>query len=60
MKLVGFLLALFGWLIPVVTVALTPSTAVRMFVSLLGIAIILVGVLAVLNKAHLKHAIWKA
>jgi len=52
--------ALAGWLIPVVTVVLTQSTAVRMIVSILGIAIILVGVLVVLNKAHLKEAIWKA
>jgi len=60
MKFVGLLLALAGWLIPVVTVVLTQSTAVRMIVSILGIAIILVGVLVVLNKAHLKEAIWKA
>jgi hypothetical protein len=60
MKFVGLLLALAGWLIPVVTVVLTQSTAVRMAVSILGIVIILVGVLVVLSKAHLKEAIWKA
>jgi len=60
MKLVGLLLALAGWLIPIVTVVLTQSTAVRMLVSLAGIAVILFGVLVVLNKAHLKQAIWKA
>jgi hypothetical protein len=60
MKLVGLLLAVAGWLIPVVTVVLIQSTAVRMTVSILGIAMILVGILVVLNKAHLKEAIWKA
>jgi len=60
MKFVGLLLALAGWLIPVVTVVLTQSTAVRMTLSILGIVIILVGVLVVLSKAHLKEAIWKA
>ena len=60
MKLLGVLMALAGWLLPIVTVVMTPSTPVRMFVSILGIAIILVGVLVVLNKAHLKQAIWKA
>ncbi len=60
MKGIGLLLALAGWLIPVVTVVLIQSTAVRMTVSILGIAMILVGVLVVLNKAHLKEAIWKA
>ena len=59
MKLVGLLLALAGWLIPVVTVVLIQSTAVRMTVSILGIAMTLVGILVVLNKAHLKQAIWK-
>ena len=60
MKLVGLLLALAGWLIPIVTVVLVQSTAVRMTVSILGIAMTLVGILVVLNKAHLKQAIWKA
>jgi len=60
MKLVGLLLALAGWLIPIVTVVLIQSTAVRMTVSILGIAMTLVGILVVLNKAHLKEAIWKA
>ncbi len=60
MKLVGLLLALGGWLIPIVTVVLIQSTAVRMTVSILGIAMSLVGILVVLNKAHLKQAIWKA
>jgi len=60
MKLAGLLLAVAGWLIPVVTLVVTQSMAVRMTVSVLGLAIILVGVLVVLNKAHLKQAIWKA
>ena len=44
MKLVGLLLALAGWLIPIVTVVLIQSTAVRMTVSILGIAMTLVGI----------------
>lgn len=60
MKLVGILLALAGWLIPIVTVVMTQSAAIRMAVSMAGIATILVGILVVLNKAHLKDAIWKA
>jgi hypothetical protein len=60
MKLVGLLLALAGWLIPIVTVVMTQSATIRMAVSLAGIATILVGILVVLNKAHVKEAIWKA
>jgi hypothetical protein len=32
----------------------------RLILALLGISVSLVGVLWVLNKAHLKHAIWKS
>ncbi len=59
MKLVGILLAVFGWLLPVVGLSLTSSTGVRMFLCILGIAITLFAILGVLNKAHLKEAIWK-
>ena len=60
MKLIGLVMALAGWLIPVVALTMTQSTAARMIVSLLGLAISLVGILMVMNKAHLKNAIWKA
>lgn len=60
MKIVGLLLAVAGWLLPIITLVMAQSTGVRMFVTLLGIAIALVGILVCLNKAHLKHAIWKA
>lgn len=59
MKLIGLLMTIMGWLIPVSVLTLTQSTAARMIVSLVGIAISLVGILVVLNKAHLKNAIWK-
>ena len=58
-KLVGVLLILVGWLLPVLTLTAVQSTGGRMFLSLLGIAISLVGILGVLNKLHLKDAIWK-
>ena len=58
-KLVGVLLILVGWLLPVLTLTAVQSTGGRMFLSLLGIAISLVGILGVLNKFHLKDAIWK-
>jgi hypothetical protein len=59
MRLVGVLLALLGWLIPVVGIAMTSSNGARLFLCILGIAISLTGILGVLNKAHEKHAIWK-
>jgi hypothetical protein len=59
-KFIGLLMAVVGWLIPVVTLVLTQSTTARLIVCLLGVAISLIGILVVMNKAHVKEAIWKA
>jgi hypothetical protein len=59
MKIVGILLALAGWLIPVVALSMTQSVGARFLVAVLGILISLVGILVVLNKAHQADAIWK-
>jgi hypothetical protein len=59
MKLVGILLAVAGWLLPVVGLAMTESLGARFVLSGVGLIISLVGILVVLNGAHLKEAIWK-
>lgn len=59
MKAIGILLALAGWLIPVVGVTATSSLTARYVLVLFGIALSLFGIIGVLNKAHLKEAIWK-
>lgn len=59
MKFVGVLLIIVGWLIPVLGLNFTSSNAARLVLSLIGIAVCLVGILGVLNKAYLEHAIWK-
>ncbi|HYT22262.1 MAG TPA: hypothetical protein VEW05_18800 [Candidatus Polarisedimenticolia bacterium] len=59
MKIVGIAMALLGWLIPVVSLTLTQSLSARFVASVLGLIISLVGILGVLNQAHLKEAIWK-
>jgi uncharacterized membrane protein len=59
MKLVGILLVLAGWLIPVLGINLTSSNGARFVLCLIGIAVCLVGILGVLNKAYLREAIWK-
>jgi predicted nucleic acid-binding protein len=59
MKTVGVLMALVGWIIPVVSLPLTQSLSARFVASSLGLIISLVGILGVLNQAHLKEAIWK-
>ena len=59
MRLVGLLLAVVGWLIPVVGLTITQSLGARFVLVVLGIGISLFGILGMLNKAHLKNAIWK-
>jgi len=59
MKLVGILLALVGWLLPVVGLTMTDSLGARFVLAVIGLIVSLVGILVVLNGAHLKDAIWK-
>ena len=59
MKLVGILLALAGWLIPLVGLTMTEALKVRFALAVVGILVSLIGILVVLNGAHLKEAIWK-
>ena len=59
MRFMGVLLLLAGWLIPIAALPLTQSLAVRFILALLGISISLVAILVVLNKVHLKHAVWR-
>lgn len=60
MQIVGILLVLIGWIIPVVGLTITQSLGARFILVVLGITVSLIGILGVLNKAHLKKAIWKA
>ena len=59
MQIVGILLTLVGWLIQVVGLTITQSLSARFILAVAGIGISLVGILGILNKAHLKNAIWK-
>ena len=59
MRLVGVLLVAFGWLLPVVGLTMASSTGARMFLCILGIGITLFAILSVLNKVHMKTAVWK-
>ena len=58
MKIVGVLVAFFGFVVSFASLALS-STGGRFAVVLVGLAITLFGIIGILNSAHLKHAIWK-
>jgi hypothetical protein len=59
MRIVGILLALAGWLLPVAALSMTQSMAARFGACVLGIIISLAGILGVLNQFHQANAIWK-
>ena len=58
MRIAGLIVILLGWVIAVSSVTLG-STAAQIFVALLGFVTCLVGIIGVLNRAHLANAIWK-
>lgn len=58
MKFLGILVALLGFVISVLSLALS-SLGARFVVVLLGLAVSLFGIIGVLNRAYLKDAIWK-
>jgi hypothetical protein len=59
LKLAGVAAALLGWLVVLFGLHLTASVGGRMFTSILGIAISLIGVCYLLPTASSKAAIWK-
>ena len=59
MKLMGILVVLAGWLIPVIGLNVTSSNGARFLLAVIGIALSIFGILGMLNKAYLKEAIWK-
>ena len=59
MKLIGLILTVCGWLLPLAGLTWTSSLTVRLILSLIGIGLCLTGILGFLTRAYLKEAIWK-
>ncbi len=59
MKILGLLVCVLGWLIAVMIVKV-PGVYAQLLVAILGFVVAGIGALAILNRAHLKNAIWKA
>jgi hypothetical protein len=59
MKLVGAGVCALGWVITLFGMHLTPSTAGRIVLALVGIGVSLFGMIVVLPAAFNKNAIWK-
>jgi hypothetical protein len=59
MALVGLVITILGFVLALLTPGLTGSTAGRMALVLIALAISLGGIIGVINPAYLKNAIWK-
>ena len=59
MIIVGLVLTLLGFLISVGSLGASSSVGGRMVMVLVGIAVSLVGIIGVLNRALVGKAIWK-
>jgi len=59
MIIVGLVVTLLGFLISVGSLGAMSSVGGRMVMVLVGIAVSLVGIMGVLNRAFLSKAIWK-
>jgi len=59
MALAGVVITFLGFLISVMSLGMTSSVGGRMVMVLIGIAVSLVGIIGVINRAFLKNAIWR-
>jgi hypothetical protein len=59
MKVFGLLVCVLGWFIAVMSVKV-PGVYAQLLVALAGFVVAAIGALAIVNRAHLKNAIWKA
>lgn len=55
----GILVTLLGFAISVASLGVASAVSGRLIMTLLGLAVSLVGIMGVLNPAFMKHAIWK-
>ena len=59
MKVLGLLVCVLGWFIAVLSVKV-PGVYAQLLVAVTGFVVAGIGALAIVNRAHLKDAIWKA
>jgi hypothetical protein len=59
MIIAGIVVTLLGFLISVASVGVMSSVGGRLVMVLAGIAVSLVGIIGVLNRAYLSKAIWR-
>jgi len=59
MALAGVVITFLGFLISVMSLGMTSSVGGRMAMVLIGLAVSLIGIIGVINRAFLKNAVWR-
>ena len=59
MVALGLLITLAGFLLALMSLGMSSSVSGRMVMVLAGIAVSLVAIIGVINRAYMKNAIWK-
>lgn len=59
MKIAGLIVCVLGWLLAVMSVKVS-GVYLQLLIALAGFLIAGIGACAIVNRAHLKNAIWKA
>jgi hypothetical protein len=59
MALAGVVITFFGFLISVMSLGMASSVGGRMVMVLIGLAVSLIGIIGVINRAFLKNAVWR-
>jgi hypothetical protein len=59
MVIAGIVITLVGFLISVFSLSMTTSVSGRLIIVLVGLAVSLIGIIGVINRAYMKNAIWR-
>jgi hypothetical protein len=59
MALAGVVITFLGFLISVMSLGMMSSVGGRMVMVLIGLAVSLIGIIGVINRAFLKNAVWR-
>lgn len=57
-RILGLLVCIIGWFVAVLSVKVS-GVYVQLLVATVGFIIAAIGAMAIVNRYHLKHAIWK-
>ena len=59
MTIAGLVITIVGFLIAVFSLGMTTDNTMRLVIVLVGIAVSLIGIIGVLNRAYMSKAIWR-